>query len=337
MAEADPFGQRVGAPVTAPRDAASNPWHSTHAMAHLPGRVLKSQSGQHWVLTDTGVVHCTLRGRLKKEKKARTDLVVIGDRVRVSVQTGQPGEGVIEEVEPRENRFARRQPGGRGRYKEHVMVANLDWLALVFACGSPLPNPRLLDRFLVVAELDRLDAIIVANKIDQVSREAAEAVFAPYAELGYPVCYTSAASGEGVAALRERLVGKVSAFVGPSGVGKSSLLNALEPGLGKTIGELSETLDKGRHTTRVAELHPLAGGGWVADTPGIRELASFELPPRELPVCFPEMRPLLGRCRFPDCVHVHEPGCVVREAVSRGEIRAERYDSYKRILAADER
>ncbi|MEC7526030.1 MAG: ribosome small subunit-dependent GTPase A [Myxococcota bacterium] len=306
-------------------------------MTWLSGRVLRSQSGQHWVLTEQGVIHCSLRGRLKKEKKARTDLVVIGDRVQVTLLPDAEGEGVIEAVEERDNRFARRQPGGRGRYKEHVMVANLDWLALVFACASPPPNPRLLDRFLVVAELDGLDAVIVANKIDQVERDRAEEVFAPYAALGYPVTYTSALTGEGIEPLRERLRGGVSAFVGPSGVGKSSLLNALEPGLGKAIGAISDTLDKGRHTTRVAELHPLEGGGWVADTPGIRELASFELPARELPACFPEMRPFLGACRFPDCAHVHEPGCAVREALERGEIDPARYDSYRRILAGDER
>lgn len=303
----------------------------------LRGRVLRSQSGQYWVQTHEGVVHCTLRGRLKKERKARTDLAVIGDLVELSPLPEQPGEGVIEAVAPRRNRFARRQPGGRGRYKEDVLVANLDRLFVVMACGSPSPNRRVLDRFLLVAELDGIDAAIVANKVDLVSRDAAEAVFGPYAAIGYPVFYTSALEGEGLDALRRELKDRISAFVGPSGVGKSSLLNALQPGLGLAVSQVSETLDKGRHTTRVAELHPLSEGGWVADTPGIRELASFELPRETLAQYFPDMRRFLRQCRFKSCTHEHEPGCAVRAAVERGDLSADRYDSYRRILADEER
>ncbi len=303
-------------------------------MSETRGRVLRSQSGHVFVDTDEGVLRCSVRGRLKKERKGRTDLVVIGDRVRVE-RTAE-GEGVIEEVEPRENRFARRQPGPRGAYKEDVLVANLDRIYAVFSASSPPLNPRVLDRFLVVAELDDLPASIVANKVDEVAREDAERAFGPYAELGYPVLYTSAKDGTGVDALRDALRDRVSAFVGPSGVGKSSVLNAVEPGLGLAIGAISETLDKGRHTTRVAELHRLASGGFVADTPGIRELASFQLPEAELAGCFPEMRPLLAQCRFASCRHDAEPGCAVRNAVGTS-IRPERYDSYLRILRGEER
>lgn len=306
-------------------------------MSTLSGLVLRSQSGQYWVHTDAGVVHCTLRGRLKRGRRAVTDLVVIGDRVTLSRIEDEPGEGVIEEVAERTNRFARRQPGSRGRYKEDVLVANLDVLFVVFACGAPPMNPRLLDRFLVVAELDGVPIEIVANKVDQTGRAEAEAMFGLYAELGYPVRYTDALTPEGVDALRERMRGRLSAVVGPSGVGKSSLLNAIEPGLEVAVREISDQLAKGRHTTRVAELHPLGVGGWVADTPGIRELASFELPEAELAACFPEMRPHLGGCRFANCLHDHEPGCLVREAVARGDITEGRYDSYLRILRGDER
>ena len=299
------------------------------------GRVLRSQSGYVFVDTGEGApLRCTLRGRLKKGRKARTDLVVIGDRVRVSRIA--EGEGVIEAVEPRTNRFARRQPGPRGVYKEDVLVANLDRIFAVFSASRPPMNPRVLDRFLVVAELNGIPVSIVANKIDEVSREEAERAFGPYAELGYPVLYTSAKHGTGVDALRAELADRVSAFVGPSGVGKSSLLNAIAPGLSLAVGEISQTLDKGRHTTRVAELHPVAGG-WVADTPGIREIATFELPEAELAACFPEMRRWLGECRFASCRHESEPGCAVRDAVERGAIRPERYDSYLRILRGEER
>lgn len=304
---------------------------------NVTGRVLRSQSGQYWVATDGGVIHCTLRGRLKKERKARTDLAVIGDRVRVSALEGQPDEGVIEEVLPRENRFARRQPGGRGRYKEDVLVANLDRLFLVFSCANPPPNPRLIDRFLVIAELDGIEAAIVANKVDRVDEEELERAFGVYRRLGYRVFPTSAIDGRGIDPLREELQDRVSAFVGPSGVGKSSLLNVVDPGLGLAVGDVSARLDKGRHTTRVAVLHPIAGGGWVADTPGIRELASFELPEDRLDACFPEMRPYLGRCRFASCRHDREPGCAIRAAVERGDIDAGRYESYLRILAGEER
>jgi ribosome biogenesis GTPase len=302
----------------------------------LAGRVVRSQSGHVFVDTDRGTVHCSVRGRLKRERKAKTDLAVVGDRVNVRLSDVER-EGVIESVEPRYNRFARRQPGKRGVFKEDVIVANLDRLFAVFSCSLPPMNPRLIDRFLVVAELDRIEPVIVANKLDEVDRGEAERAFGLYEKLGYRVIYTSALRGDGIDALRDELRDRVGAFIGPSGVGKSSLLNALEPGLGIAVGEISATLDKGRHTTRVAELHRLSFGGWVADTPGIRELASFALPRAELDTCFPEMRPFLVECRFPDCSHDHEPGCAVRTAVEHGAIDPDRYDSYLRILRGEER
>ncbi|MGE0791164.1 MAG: ribosome small subunit-dependent GTPase A [Sandaracinaceae bacterium] len=301
-----------------------------------PGIVLRAQSGQYWVQTDTGVVHCTIRGRLK-QGRATSDLAVIGDRVGVVRRDGEPGEGTLESVEPRRTRFARRQPGGRGRYKEDVLIANLDRLFVVFACSAPAMNPRLLDRFLVLAELDGIDAHIVANKRALVDEADARAQFGPYATLGYPVHYTDALAGIGVHGLQESMRGQVSAFVGPSGVGKSSLLNVIQPGLGAAVGGLRESDATGRHTTRVAELFALEHGGYLADTPGIRELAAFSLPADELAGCFPEMRRHLGACRFADCGHDTEPGCAVKAAVEGGAISAARYDSYLRIRRGDER
>lgn len=297
----------------------------------LIGTVLRAQSGFFWVLTEQGLLECRLRGRLKKERQA-TDLVVIGDQVEV-VLVGY-GQGAIEAVLPRRSQLARRAAGSRGAYKEDVIVANVDQVLLVFACAKPEFTPRMLDRYLVICEHSELPAIIVATKIDLVGREVAESLFRPYEQIGYPVVYTSIISGEGIADLRDRLIGKISVVTGKSGVGKSSLLNAIQPGLNLRTGEVSERLTKGRHTTTVAELIPLTmpGGGYVADTPGIREIGLWKLPARDLAWCFREFRPFLRDCYFAGCTHLHEPHCAVREAVERGAISAARYDSYARLM-----
>lgn len=301
------------------------------ATNRLTGAVLRAQSGFFWVKTEQGILECRLRGRLKKERQA-TDLVVIGDQVEVT-PVGN-GQGAIEAVLPRRSRLARRAAGPRGAYKEDVIVANVDQVLLVFACAKPEFTPRMLDRYLVICEHSELPVIIVATKIDLVGREAAAAMFKPYEPIGYPVVYTSIISGEGIAELRERLIGKISVVTGKSGVGKSSLLNAIQPGLNLRTSEVSERLTKGRHTTTVAELIPLTtpGGGYVADTPGIREIGLWNLPAEDLAWCFREFRPFLGNCYFAGCTHLHEPHCAVREAVERGEISAARYDSYARLM-----
>lgn len=304
------------------------------------GLVLRATAGFFRVRTDAGeLVECRMRGRLKKER-ASTDLAVIGDRVeieRVALEHGG-ATGVIARVEPRRTRFSRMHPTARGRAIEDVLVANLDQVLLVFSASLPRMNPRLVDRFLVIAEHNDVAAAIVATKMDEPEAADARARFGPYERIGYPVLYTSARTGEGVDAVRALLAGRISALTGPSGAGKSSLLNAVQPGLALAVGEIGDLVRKGRHTTRVAELHPLAGdeGGFVADTPGIRELESFEIPARELAHCFPELRPWLGRCAFADCVHDREPTCAVRDAVRRGEISAERYESYLRQLRGEE-
>ncbi|WP_029215264.1 ribosome small subunit-dependent GTPase A [Kallotenue papyrolyticum] len=296
------------------------------------GTVVKAQSGFFWVATDDGpTLRCTLRGRLKKERVA-SDIATIGDRVRVTPTLG--GEGVIEDVLPRRSKLARRAAGAKGVWKEDVLVANLDQLVAVFAVASPDPNLRLLDRYLVNAELNGLDTLIVANKCDLRPREAAQAIFSPYAAIGYRVLYTSATRGDGIDTLRDALAGKISAFSGPSGVGKSSLLNAIQPGLQLRTGAISTAganIGKGRHTTVAPELIPLSVGGYVADTPGIRELGLWRVPPNELDWGFREFRPFLERCRFQPCSHLHEPDCAVRAAVARGAISTARYDSYTRL------
>lgn len=300
------------------------------------GRVLRATAGFFEVETDDGRLTCRMRGRLKKERR-RTDLCVVGDQVTVTETA--PGEGTIDAVAPRHTVFSRRHPGG-GREREDVLVANLDQLFIVFAFHDPPFHPRMLDRFLVVAEQNDVAPVIVANKLDQAPEAASDPEdqrtrFARYRELDYPVCFASAVTGEGVDSLRAMLPDRVSAFAGPSGVGKSSLLNALEPGLGLAVGGTSESHSKGRHTTRVATLHPVAGG-WVADTPGIRELGTWALAPDEIDRCFPDLRPFLADCRFRSCRHDAEPGCAVKAAVEAGDIRPERYDSYLRLLRGDD-
>ncbi|NJN66529.1 MAG: ribosome small subunit-dependent GTPase A [Chloroflexaceae bacterium] len=300
----------------------------------MHGRVLRAQSGFFWVQTEIGVLECKLRGRLKKQRQS-TDIAVIGDEVEVTQVS--PGEGAIEAVAERRSRFSRQQPGPRGVWKEDVLIANLDQVMLVFSCDSPPMKPRLLDRFLVVAEYHQIEAVIVANKVDLVAPEVVQEMFAPYKHLDYPVISVSARTGSGVAALRECLRDRISVFTGPSGVGKSSLLNTVQPGLYLQTSEVSEALNKGRHTTVVAELHPLEGGGYVADTPGIRELAAWRIPDDELAWCFREMRSFLGGCEFRDCTHIHEPGCAILRAVAEGAIAPERHESYTRQRMNTER
>lgn len=305
-------------------------------MSVTSGLVLRARSGFYTVKTDEGnLVEARLRGRVKKERQA-SDLAVIGDRVRV--ERLADGTGAIESVEPRERRFSRRQPGPRGSWREDVMVANPDLVAPVFACDRPPPNPRLIDRFLVVAEYNEVPVLLVANKVDLVGPDAARERFGPYERIGYDVVYASAKAGIGLDELRERLAGNLSIVTGPSGVGKSTLLNTLQPGLQLATGEVSSVLEgKGKHTTTHAELLPLIGprGGYVADTPGIRELGLWQMPPSELAWCFPEFREHLGSCGFNDCTHLHEPRCGLRAAVGGGHVSEARHDSYRRLLTGD--
>jgi ribosome biogenesis GTPase / thiamine phosphate phosphatase len=295
----------------------------------LTGTVIKTQSGFFWVQTDEGVLRCTLRGRLKKSR-VPTDIATLGDQVLVTPAPSD--EGAIEEVLPRRTKLARRAAGSKGIWKEDVIVANLDQVAAVFAVARPEPHLRMLDRFLIMAELNNVHAIIVANKCDLRPRDEIEALFAPYVAIGYQVLMTSAALGTGIEELREQLRGKISAFSGPSGVGKSSLMNAIQPGLALRTSAVSDLLNKGRHTTVYPQLHPLDGGGFVADTPGIREMGLWQVPPDLLDWCYREFRPFIEQCYFQPCTHLHEPDCAVRAAVERGEISPERYDSYSRLF-----
>jgi len=329
----------------------------------IPGLIVRSQSGFFTVQTESGLVTCHLRGRLKQGKHVG-DLAAVGDRVQVSCQPD--GTGSIETIEPRRSALVRLDPRPQGVYQQ-VILANPDQAVFVFACARPAPRLRMLDRFLVIAEKQGLAAIIVANKIDLVGREHAEKMFGFYPPIGYPVIYACAKAalpeghrdgascgdeppyvqrdngaggareiGQGVEELRETLTGKVSALAGPSGVGKSSLLNAVQPGLGLAVREISEAFQKGRHTTNVRQLFPLEGGGYVADTPGMRSLALWDTEPEELDGYFPELAALVAACQFNDCRHKSEPGCAVRAAVEAGRVHPQRYDSYLRLRAGEE-
>ncbi len=298
----------------------------------IPGLIIRSQSGFFAVQTENSLLTCHLRGRLKQGKHVG-DIAAVGDRVLVTRQAD--GLGSIEFVEERSRALVRLDPRPQGVYQQ-VILANPDQAVFVFACAHPAPHLRMLDRFLVIAGRQSLPAIIVANKIDLVGREQAEATFGFYPAIGYPVIYACAKTGAGVDELRERLKGKISALAGPSGVGKSSLLNAVQPGLGLAVREISEAFQKGRHTTTVRQLFPLEAGGYVADTPGMRSLALWDTEPEELDGYFPELAPLVAHCQFSDCHHKTEPGCAVRAAVEAGTVRPERYDSYLRLRAGEE-
>jgi ribosome biogenesis GTPase len=298
----------------------------------IRGLIIKLQSGFYDVETEEGVIVCRLRGRLKRGRR-EGDITAVGDWVKISRL--EDGTGMIEEIEPRERMFSRMAPTPRGEYQQ-IIIANQDQAILVFACAEPAPKLRMLDRFLIVAGEAKTPAIIVFNKVDLVGIRHAKKTFGHYESIGYPVIYTSAKTGRGVKALKKQLVGKISVLAGPSGAGKSSLLNVIQPGLGLAVRDVSQTTRKGRHTTVVREMFPVSGGGYVADTPGLKALALWDIEPEEVDGYFPEISALVAECQFSNCMHLHEPGCAVKKAVESGKIHYERYESYMLIRMGEE-
>ena len=290
--------------------------------------MLQGTGGVWHVRADSGETHeASLRGRLKQERE-ETKKLAVGDRVILEIDE-RGAVWSIAEILPRHSQLARRAPGeGQG---ERIVAANVDQVVVVFAAAKPEPHRRMLDRFLVIAEANSLQSRIVVNKIELVDREATERSFADYGAAGYPVHFTSVKQHLGLDELHDELAGKTSVLSGPSGVGKSSLMNAMYPGLDLRVGEISESVNKGRHTTVGALLHPLPDSGFVVDTPGLREVGMWGLASEHLDECFREFRPFIAECKFGNCTHRVEPGCAVKGAVSTGAISAERYDSYLRL------
>lgn len=293
----------------------------------MRGLIIRTQSGFFTVETPDGVRTCRLRGRIKKGRRAG-DVVAIGDWVQITPE-GQT-RGMIESIEPRRRLISRLAPTPRGEYQQ-ILIANPDQAVFVFSCAEPAPRFGLIDRFLVTAERQQLPALIVANKTDLIGEAAAQELFQRYPEIGYPVLFTSAHLNWGLEALRQRLVGKISALTGPSGAGKSSLLNCLIPELELEARAVSQATSKGRHTTVFRQLLALPEGGYVADTPGLKALALWDITPEELDAYFPELRARVAECQFSDCTHQHEPGCAVLAAVQDGKVHPGRYESYLRM------
>lgn len=316
----------------------------------VSGVVFKKSLGHYWVNVDGEMVRCSLSSRLRKvliypiadtsslhprvqevEDIRAADPVAIGDVVNF---VPADDTGVIVEVHERVNALVRRAAGPKPL--EQVIVANVDQVVCVIAAARPAPSWDLLDRYLVAAEASELPALVCITKSDLVTAAELAAEMRTYEQIGYGVLLTSSSTGAGIDELRATLTGRSSVLAGKSGVGKTSLLNAIQPGLGLRVNEVSGKTGKGKHTTTHLEMFALgengAAAGSVVDTPGMREFALWNVQSRELASLFPEMRPYIGACRFGlGCSHDHEPGCAIKDAVSEGEISARRHQSYLKL------
>jgi ribosome biogenesis GTPase / thiamine phosphate phosphatase len=278
------------------------------------GIVLAREGSQFRIRTEQGDVTATLRGRIKRHD----DRALPGDHVGLE---SSGSEWAIATVEPRRNVLARREPGGR---RERPLAANLDEVFVMTATRDPDPVLQLIDRLLVLAEVDDIPAAVIVNKID---KDPGTDLIARMSQVGYEVFPVCVKQGIGLEPLFQRMHGRVSVVTGPSGAGKSSLLNALQPGLGLRTAEVSERIGRGKNTTVTAQMIPLEQGGFLADTPGLSEIRFWGLDPQQLVRSFPDLVRFVDDCKFPDCRHKTEPGCAVRKAVG-SEIAADRYESY---------
>jgi ribosome biogenesis GTPase len=292
----------------------------------IAGRVISVHGLKSRVLGDDGKMYeCAVRQVLKSLSIEQRNVVVAGDRVHLRAET--PQDGMIQRIEPRRGLISRTSRG-----RQHVIVANVDYLMIIASAAEPHLKPGLIDRFLLTAEQCEVRPVVVINKVDLVDAAALQQVLGVYASIGYLVLMTSAETGMNVQYLRQLLQGKQTVLAGQSGVGKSSLLNKIHPGLGLSVAEVSRDNNKGRHTTTAAKLIPIDGGGAVFDTPGIRQFQLWDIAASEVGGLMPEFRPYVSACRYPNCLHLAEQDCAVKEAVADGRIDARRYDSYCHLL-----
>jgi ribosome biogenesis GTPase len=297
--------------------------------ACLPGRVLSVHGLASSVATEDGrVFQCATRRLLKTLSTDQRHVVAAGDRVLF--RPSGAAEGIIERVEPRHGVLSR---DSRGR--QHVLVANVDQVLIVSSAAEPPLKPNLIDRFIATAHQNQLRPVIAINKIDLVDPASLQPLIGVYSQMGYLVLPLSAATGQGLDRLRRELAGRATVVAGQSGVGKSSLLNAIDPRLKLPVSEVSAETTKGRHTTTTARLWPLASGGYVVDTPGIRQFQLWDMAPAEVAGYFRDLRAYIHRCKLPDCTHRHEPDCAVKDAVADGRLDERRYESYCKLFAGE--
>ncbi|MEX0609224.1 MAG: ribosome small subunit-dependent GTPase A [Balneolaceae bacterium] len=295
------------------------------------GRVIQSTGSWYHVDVDGEIINSRLPGRFRLEEKAVTNPIAVGDWVDIAIN--QDGSGNIEKIQDRDNYIPRQAT--HGRKGEQVLVANLDLAFTVQSIRKPILKEGFIDRFLVTCEAYEVEACIVINKMDLANtgdKKFVDELSRMYKKIGYQVLPTSIEDENSLRALKKKLSGKISAFIGPSGVGKSSLINAIDPGYDLKVAAVSDYSNKGKHTTTFAQLIPLEFGGYLADTPGIREFGLVNIEPWELSLYFPEMLEPRQYCKFNTCTHIHEPKCGVAEAFDVGEIAASRYSSYVNML-----
>ena len=294
-----------------------------------PGRVLAVHGIISVVRAEDGqIFRCATRRLLKTLSSDQRHVVVAGDRVLFRPEANN--EGIIERIESRHGLIGRTSRG-----RQHVLVANVDVLLIVTSAAEPNLKPNLIDRLLVTAEKAEIAPVICINKIDLVDPADLQPLVGVYGQMGYEVLLLSAVTGFGVERLARRVIGRESVMTGQSGVGKSSLLNAIEPDLDLRVRTVSEENQKGRHTTTTAQLIPLSEGGYIVDTPGIRQFQLWDVIPEEVAGYYPDVRPYVSLCRFPDCTHTHEANCAVKDAVADGRLDARRYESYCHLFAGD--
>jgi len=298
----------------------------------IEGKVIESTGKWYKVLPEgesgtDALVMCQLPGKFRLQKLKQTNPVAVGDEVTFSVL--DDGKGLISVIHERRNKISRKAT--HGRRGEHILVSNVDQAFVVQSVRQPKFRTGFIDRFLVSTEAYEITPYIILNKIDLGTEEDAPYIAEAldvYGKLGYEVLLTSIYDEESIAELRAIMKDKTSVFIGPSGTGKTSLLNEIQPGIDRTVGAVSESSNKGKHTTTFAELIPLEFGGFLADTPGIREFGLVHFEPAEISLYFPEMRELREECRFYNCTHLHEPGCAVMQAFEEKKIAPSRYESY---------